>query len=133
MDVRGKIGRTRPRWSRRSTSLVDDVLDRFPQLEEMFHSALVSPEQKEQLLDRVFGKRWHRRHVLNFLKVLSRHGRLGTAAADRSHCRKAATPSGAALTDVEVRVAAPNWTTPFAAEIRSTASQSARQASPCCT
>src|SRR3989304_5307553 len=57
-------------------SLVDDVLDSFPRLEHMLRSELVSPEEKEQLLDRVFRGRASD-PVLNFLKVLSKHGRLG--------------------------------------------------------
>ena len=38
-------------------SLVADVLDRTPRLEELLNSALVSGEEKEQMLGRVFGKR----------------------------------------------------------------------------
>jgi F-type H+-transporting ATPase subunit delta len=56
-------------------SLVTEVLDPFPRLEETLRSALVQPEEKEQLLDRIFGKRASK-EVVNFLKVLSRHGRL---------------------------------------------------------
>jgi F-type H+-transporting ATPase subunit delta len=56
-------------------SLVTDVLDRFPRLEDTLRSALVKPEEKEQMLDRLFAKRASR-EVVNFLKVLSRHSRL---------------------------------------------------------
>src|SRR2546423_12711740 len=56
-------------------SLVADVLNRFLQLEQTLNSSLVSHEQKEQLLDRIFGKSASSQ-VLNFLKVLARHGRL---------------------------------------------------------
>jgi len=56
-------------------SLVSEVLNAFPQLEKTLGSSLVSDEQKEQILDRVFGK-FASTPVLNFLKVLSRHGRL---------------------------------------------------------
>jgi F-type H+-transporting ATPase subunit delta len=56
-------------------SLVTEVLDRFPRLEDTLRSALVQPEEKEQMLDRLFGKRASNM-VVNFLKVLSRHGRL---------------------------------------------------------
>src|SRR3954453_23681731 len=56
-------------------SIVADVLDRFPKLEEVLKSSLVSPEQKEELLDRVFSKAASVQ-VTNFLKVLARHGRL---------------------------------------------------------
>src|SRR6476619_7757287 len=54
-------------------SIVADVLDRFPKLEEVLKSSLVSPEQKEALLDRVFSKTASV-NVTNFLKVLARHG-----------------------------------------------------------
>jgi F-type H+-transporting ATPase subunit delta len=56
-------------------SLVTEVLDRFPRLDDTLRSALVQPEEKEQILDRLFAKRASK-EVLNFLKVLSRHGRL---------------------------------------------------------
>ena len=56
-------------------SVVDDVLDRYPQFEQTIESSLVTPEQKEQVLDRVFGTTASPQ-VLYFLKVLSRHGRL---------------------------------------------------------
>jgi F0F1-type ATP synthase delta subunit len=52
-----------------------DVLDRSPRLGEVFKSALISQEEKESTIDRVFGKRVSP-VVLNFLKVLGRHGRL---------------------------------------------------------
>src|SRR4051812_38478368 len=50
-------------------SLVADVLNRFPKLEQVFKSSLISAEQKEELLGRVFGKAISAQ-VLNFLKVL---------------------------------------------------------------
>src|SRR6476659_2869866 len=56
-------------------SLVDDVLAKFPRLAEMLRSSLVSAEQKEQVVDRIFKSR-SSTTVLNFLKVLARHGRL---------------------------------------------------------
>jgi F-type H+-transporting ATPase subunit delta len=55
--------------------LVADVLDRFPALEQILGSALVSPEEKADLLDRVFGAAISPL-LLNSLKVISRHGRL---------------------------------------------------------
>ena len=58
------------------SSLVSDVLDKFPSLEQTLGSALISHEEKERLLDRVFHGRTSV-EVLNFLKVLSKHGRLG--------------------------------------------------------
>ena len=39
------------------SSVVSDVLDSFPKLETTLRSSLVGQEQKEQLLDRIFGKR----------------------------------------------------------------------------
>ncbi|HUT94565.1 MAG TPA: ATP synthase F1 subunit delta [Thermoguttaceae bacterium] len=56
-------------------SLVTDVLDRFPKLEEVLASARISHAEKVGLLDRTLGS--HASAVLlNFLKVVSRHGRL---------------------------------------------------------
>src|SRR4051794_34513908 len=56
-------------------ALVTEVLNRFPKLEHVLKSSLVSAEQKEELLGRVFGKTASVL-VLNFMKVLARHGRL---------------------------------------------------------
>ena len=56
-------------------SLVQDVLEPHPRLEGMLTSALVSSEEKEKTLERVFGGRTSQ-IVLSFLKVLARHGRL---------------------------------------------------------
>ena len=56
-------------------SLVEDVLEQFPALEEALGSLLVGHVEKETLLDRVFGNK-AAPEVLNFLKVLSAHGRL---------------------------------------------------------
>ncbi len=86
-------------------SIVDDVLNRFPKLERTLESSLVSPEQKEQLLGRILSGRASR-EVLNFLKVLSRHGRLGIVrSATRLVAKLHSERRG--LTDVEVRVATP--------------------------
>lgn len=57
-------------------SFVDDVLQRQPRLEAVLSSAVIVPEDKIALLDRVFGPRASRL-FLNFLKVLARHERLG--------------------------------------------------------
>jgi F-type H+-transporting ATPase subunit delta len=56
-------------------SLVADVLDRHPKLETILGSALISHEEKLGILDRVFGPRASAT-MLNFLKVVSHHGRL---------------------------------------------------------
>lgn len=57
-------------------SLVTDVLDKFPRLEEMLRSELISHEHKHAIFDRVFGQRASK-EVLSFLKVLTIHNRLG--------------------------------------------------------
>lgn len=86
-------------------SVVHDVLDRFPKLEQALKSSLVAQDQKEQLLGRVFGGKAST-EVLNFLKVLSRHGRLGIVRqASRLVTKLHATQRG--MTDVEIRVASP--------------------------
>jgi len=56
-------------------SLVADVLDHHPELERILTSGLISHEEKTGILDRVFGGRAST-VLLNFLKVVSRHGRL---------------------------------------------------------
>jgi F-type H+-transporting ATPase subunit delta len=85
-------------------ALVTDVLDRVPALEQTFRSALVSHEQNEQLIDRAFGNRMSQPTV-NFLKVLSMHGRLGLLRSISRIVKKLhAERSG--IADVEVRVAA---------------------------
>ena len=56
-------------------SLVTDVLDRFPKLEEVLASARISHAEKVGLLDRTLGSQASA-VLLNFLKVVSRHGRL---------------------------------------------------------
>ena len=85
-------------------SIVTDVLDRFPKLEEVLKSSLVSPEQKEALLDRIFSKSAST-NVTNFLKVLSRHGRLELVRPISRQAEKLFTEmSGVA--DVDIRIAA---------------------------
>jgi F-type H+-transporting ATPase subunit delta len=74
MEVAAKTGDTGA-LVEEVNSLVTEVLDRFPKLEDTLRSALVQPEEKEQMLDRLFAKRASN-VVVNFLKVLSRHGRL---------------------------------------------------------
>ena len=61
-------------------SLVADVLDRFPALETVLASGLVSHDEKVGLLDRLLGARASP-HLLRFLKVVSRHGRLSCLRA----------------------------------------------------
>jgi F-type H+-transporting ATPase subunit delta len=85
-------------------SIVADVLDRFPKLEEVFKSSLISPEEKEALLDRVFSK-GASVHVTNFLKVLARHGRLEVLRSISRQAEKLFTEQSG-VADVDVRVAA---------------------------
>ena len=56
-------------------ALIDELFARFPKLEAILASALVSHEEKCEILDRVLGGRASNA-FLNFLKVVSRHGRL---------------------------------------------------------
>jgi F-type H+-transporting ATPase subunit delta len=85
-------------------SLVQDVLQPFPALEQALRSSLVSLEQKERLLDRVFAGRASET-VLNFLKVVARHGRLELLRPIARQLRKLyAKELGQA--DVEIRTAA---------------------------
>lgn len=57
-------------------SLVEDVIDKFPELEDIFGSALVGQDEKLGILDRLFGSRLSTT-ALSFLKVMANHGRLG--------------------------------------------------------
>jgi F-type H+-transporting ATPase subunit delta len=84
-------------------SLVTDVLDKFPRLEETLRTELISHEHKQGIFDRVFGQRASR-EVLSFLKVLAIHNRLGLLRPIARNLNKLyAVHRG--LTDVEVRVA----------------------------
>ena len=56
-------------------ALVSELLDRYPRWEEILGSALVSVEEKDGLLNRVLAGRVSPL-LMNFLKVVSRHGRL---------------------------------------------------------
>jgi F-type H+-transporting ATPase subunit delta len=86
-------------------SFVADVLDRFPKFEQTLESSLVSPEQKEQLLDNVLGN-VASKEVLHFLKVMSRHGRLSLVRLTARIAKKLnATRHG--RTDIDIRVAMP--------------------------
>jgi F-type H+-transporting ATPase subunit delta len=86
-------------------SVVTDVLDPHPQLEQMLQSSLISHEDKSALLDRVLARRASA-EVLNFLKVLSKHGRLGLLRSTAREAKKLHAKA-AGLADVEVRVATP--------------------------
>jgi len=57
-------------------ALVDDVLAKWPAFDQLLASQMVPHDEKVALLDRVFGGKLSPL-TLNFLKVLSGHGRLG--------------------------------------------------------
>jgi F-type H+-transporting ATPase subunit delta len=62
------------------TTFVVEVLDPFPELEAVFSSGLVGHEDKSQILERVVGSRLSG-PVVDFLKVISKHGRLDIVRA----------------------------------------------------
>jgi F-type H+-transporting ATPase subunit delta len=80
-----------------------EVLESAPRLEELFASALVSQEDKERTIDRVFGSQ-AAPLVLNFLKVLARHNRLDLVRTIARQVVKL-DRERRGLVDVEVRVA----------------------------
>lgn len=86
-------------------SLVVDVLDRLPQLESVLSSGLVSHEDKVALLDRSLGRQASPL-LLNFLKVLSAHGRLHVVRAIQRAAHKLYDQMRG-LVRVEVRTATP--------------------------
>lgn len=86
-------------------SLINDVLDRFPRLDVTLRSALISADDKEKSLDRMFSGRASTL-VLHFLKVLARHDRLGLLRQIAIILKKL-DAERRGLKDVEVRVAAP--------------------------
>jgi F-type H+-transporting ATPase subunit delta len=56
-------------------SLVTDVLDKLPQLDEAFASPRLGADAQSALIDRAFGGRMSIT-LIRFLKVVARHGRL---------------------------------------------------------
>lgn len=63
-------------------SLVDDVVAKFPDFQDVLGSILISHDEKCEVIDRVFGATAPPR-VVDFLKVLSKHGRLDCLHAVR--------------------------------------------------
>lgn len=57
-------------------AMVSEVLDRFPDFEQILASELISQEEKLEIIDRVFGSSLSNT-ALCFLKVLGDHSRLG--------------------------------------------------------
>ena len=69
------------------SALIDEAFSGSPKLETVFASPLIRHEEKTALLDRVFQPRMSRL-LLNFLKVVSRHGRLDCLRAVRLQAHK---------------------------------------------
>jgi F-type H+-transporting ATPase subunit delta len=68
-------------------SLQADVLDRHPRLTQLFDSKLVPDDEKLALLDRLFAGR-ATPLLMNVLKVMAAHGRLGLVSDMISSARK---------------------------------------------
>ncbi len=68
-------------------SVVQDVLTRLPKVAAALSSPRVPHEAKEQMLDKAFGGKMSPT-LLNFLKVLSRRGRLDCLAAISAAARR---------------------------------------------
>ena len=68
-------------------AVMAEVVDRFPKLDAILASILVSPEEKSGVIDRVFGGRVSPL-LVNFLKVVSRHGRLDCLRAIHRQTRR---------------------------------------------
>jgi F-type H+-transporting ATPase subunit delta len=68
-------------------AVVEEALAANPKLETVLASPLIGQEEKTALLDRVFQPRISGL-LLNFLKVVSRHGRLDCLRAIRHEARK---------------------------------------------
>lgn len=64
-------------------SLVADVLDSHPDLERVLGSGVISHEDRSGILDRVLGGQASPL-MMNFLKVVSRHGRMNCLRAIRA-------------------------------------------------
>jgi F-type H+-transporting ATPase subunit delta len=57
-------------------AIVDEVLNKYPDIEQVLGSALIAQEEKLGVLDRIFDTRLSA-STLSFLKVMSKHGRVG--------------------------------------------------------
>lgn len=68
-------------------SLIDDVLNKLPNLEATLTAPRVPLEDKVQMLDRAFGGRMNR-ELLNFLKVLARRDRFDCLRAIRQAAKR---------------------------------------------
>ena len=82
LDTTERAGNTAPIIEEFDAVMVD-VLEGFPKLEAVFESGLVSADEKSGVIDRVLGGRVAPT-LVNFLKVVARHGRLDCLRA--IHC-----------------------------------------------
>jgi F-type H+-transporting ATPase subunit delta len=69
-------------------AVMAEIVDRFPKLETILASVLVSPEEKSALIDSVLKGRVSAT-LLNFLKVVAHHGRLDCLRAIHFQTRAA--------------------------------------------
>jgi F-type H+-transporting ATPase subunit delta len=68
-------------------SVIDDVLNKLPDFEQLLVSPRVSVDEKHRILEAAFSARMSEL-MLNFLKVASRHGRMDCLRQIRSAARK---------------------------------------------
>jgi F-type H+-transporting ATPase subunit delta len=85
-------------------SLVDDVLEKLPNLRNVFAAPKVTAEEKERILDKILGGA--SRILLQGLKVMARHGRLDCVRDVRLAFRKLLNELRGRV-EVLVRVATP--------------------------
>jgi F-type H+-transporting ATPase subunit delta len=85
--------------------IVSEVFDKLPQVAAALTSPRLKHEEKLLMLDKAFGGKVSTT-TLNFLKVLSRHGRMGSIRATARSARKLLNESRNRV-EVEVRTAAP--------------------------
>ncbi|MGL4512017.1 MAG: ATP synthase F1 subunit delta, partial [Lacipirellulaceae bacterium] len=86
-------------------AIVAEALRPHPKLAETLSSAFLDQRQRVEMLDRVFGGRVSG-DVLNFLKVMSNHGRIGVLPSVAREARKLYNTS-AGRADVLVKLAQP--------------------------
>jgi F-type H+-transporting ATPase subunit delta len=68
-------------------AVVNEGLDKFPELESALSSALVGHEEKARLIERLFAGK-AAPLVVDFLQVVARHGRLGILRAIRGELQR---------------------------------------------
>ena len=85
--------------------IVSEVFSKLPKVAAALTSPRLAHEEKVSMLDKAFGGKVSTT-TLNFLKVLSRHGRMGSIRATVRSARKLLNESRNRV-EVEVRTAAP--------------------------